>query len=127
MKPIMTFDADKTVAYWLDGAEYDLETARALIEKRRYPYALFFGHLALEKLLKALVVKTTREHAPLSHDLVKLAARTPVDLTPEMSRDLERISEFNLEARYPEDNKRFYVRCTEQFTRENLDRIEELY
>ena len=28
----MTFDAKKTVKYWLDSAEYDLETGRSLLE-----------------------------------------------------------------------------------------------
>jgi HEPN domain-containing protein len=50
----MVFDIDKTVQYWKEGAAYDLETGKTLLESRRFPYALFFGHLALEKILKAL-------------------------------------------------------------------------
>ncbi|MBU1262293.1 HEPN domain-containing protein [bacterium] len=61
----MEFDIEKTVAYWLDGAEYDLGVADAMYQTEKFPYALFMGHLALEKLLKALVVKTSGEHAPL--------------------------------------------------------------
>lgn len=50
----MTFDFVKTINYWSDSAAYDLETGESLLELKRYPYALFFGHLALEKILKAL-------------------------------------------------------------------------
>jgi len=51
----MKFDAEKTVSYWAAGAEYDLDTAKKLFKAKRYPDALFFGHLAIEKILKSLV------------------------------------------------------------------------
>lgn len=63
------FDTTKTVAYCIDGAKYDLGVATAMLKARKFPYALFMGHLALEKLLKALVVKRTKKHAPFSHSL----------------------------------------------------------
>jgi len=53
------FDLNKTIKYWLDSAQYDLDTGKSLLQAKRFPYALFFAHLALEKALKALVVKTT--------------------------------------------------------------------
>jgi len=46
----MEFDVEKTVAYWSSGAEYDLDTADKLLKDGKYPYCLFFGHLALEKI-----------------------------------------------------------------------------
>ena len=69
----MQFDVEKTVVYWLESATYDLETAESLFQAAKYPYALFFGHLATEKLLKAPVVKQTRQHAPYTHSLPVLA------------------------------------------------------
>jgi len=46
------FEVRKTVSYWVEGAEYDLGVANAMLKARKYRYALFLGHLALEKLLK---------------------------------------------------------------------------
>jgi HEPN domain-containing protein len=64
----MTIDAEKTVSYWLESAVYDLETGKTLLRSKKYPYALFFGHLAIEKVLKALVVKQTGAmHLSLIH------------------------------------------------------------
>jgi HEPN domain-containing protein len=63
----------------MDSAAYDLETGKGLLEIKRFPYALFFGHLALEKALKALVVKTTRAHAPYTHSLMLLAKMTNIE------------------------------------------------
>ena len=51
MKEI-NFNIDKTVQYWLNGSLYDLETGKSLLESKRYPYALFLVHLAIEKLLR---------------------------------------------------------------------------
>jgi len=45
------FDIDKTISYWFRGAKYDLGVANAMFKTQKYPYALFMGHLAIEKLL----------------------------------------------------------------------------
>ena len=70
---MMEFDINKTVSYWFNGAKYDLSVATAMLKSKKYPCALFMGHLSLEKLLKALVVKYTEAHAPFSHSLPFLA------------------------------------------------------
>lgn len=123
----MNFSVDKTVQYWLDGASYDLETGRSLIESKRYPYALFFGHLAIEKLLKAFVVKTTREHAPLTHSLILLASKLDVKIEESILDKLAEIMEFHVEARYPDERRDFYKKCTEEFAREKFGEIEDVY
>ena len=51
-------------SYWLKEAHEALTVAEHLFEKEDYSYALFFGHLALEKILKALYVDINKEHAP---------------------------------------------------------------
>ena len=32
----MTFDVNKTIKYWSDGASYDLETGRSLLESKKF-------------------------------------------------------------------------------------------
>jgi len=54
------FDVERVKTYWLTEAEEALQVADHLLEKADYSYALFFGHLAIEKLLKALYAKTMR-------------------------------------------------------------------
>ena len=54
---MMEFDINKTVSYWFNGAKYDLSVANAMLKSKKYPYALFMGHLALEKLLKGIGCK----------------------------------------------------------------------
>ena len=112
----MDFDADKTVVYWIEGAEYDLGTAGNLLEKKRFPYTLFFGHLALEKLLKAIFVKNTRKHAPATHSLPFLAERCGLAMPEDILTKLREFMEFYFEARYPEEQKSFYAKCTKEYT-----------
>ena len=42
-------------SYWLELADYDLETARAMLQTGRYLYVGFMCHQVIEKALKAVV------------------------------------------------------------------------
>ena len=121
------FDIDKTVDYWRSGARYDLGVATALMKARKYPYALFMGHLALEKLLKALVVKRTGSHAPFTHSLLTLAEKAGLELLPGYREKLSEIMEFHLQGRYPDDLSGFYKTCTLQYATTYLKSIRGVY
>lgn len=41
------------VTYWIDIADYDLETADAMFITKRWLYVAFMCHQAIEKTLKA--------------------------------------------------------------------------
>ena len=61
------------IQYWKDLADYDLETARAMLETKRYLYVGFMCHQAAEKIIKAYYVKLYEEHPPRTHNLRMLA------------------------------------------------------
>lgn len=123
----MSFDKEKTINYWVEGSEYDLATAESLYDTGKFPYALFFGHLAMEKLLKALVVKQTEKHAPFTHSLPLLMSKLTIDVPDEIKDNLNYFMEFFIEARYPDQQRDFYNKCTSEFTRKNLDKVREVY
>jgi len=112
------------VRYWLKTASTDWKTAHHLFEKRDYVNALFFGHLYLEKLLKAAAVQHTQSAAPWGHKLVKLADTANLALTPEQTALLARITEYNIKARYPDWKFEFYKTCTKKFCQNELGEIE---
>jgi len=94
-------DISKQITYWQDGAGEDFEVARQLIASDKVRHGLFFAHLALEKLLKAMFCQTTNTIAPRTHNLVRLAEMSEITL-PETTLDLlAEMNEFNLEGRYP--------------------------
>lgn len=123
----MTFDKDKTIRYWTESAAYDLETGKSLLEAEKFPYALFFAHLAIEKLLKAVVVKRIGEHAPYTHSLILLANRAKVNLSEKRFEQLAEFMEFHTEARYPDEKKSFYNKCTEEFAQQKFAEAKEIY
>ena len=123
---MIAFDVDKTITYWHRGAKYDLSVASALIKAKKYPYALFMGHLALEKILKALVVKRTRLHAPFSHSLPYLGEKTGVKLPRTIRLKLREFMEFHFEARYPDASKAFYDKCAKAYTVRRFREIKEV-
>ncbi len=63
---------------------------------------LFWAHITLEKILKALLYKQTQDLAPRIHNLVRLAELAHVPLTQEQVRFLSKINNYNILGRYPE-------------------------
>jgi HEPN domain-containing protein len=51
----------ETVKYWLDSAGDDWRVAKHLFEKGDYSYSLFFGHLTIEKMLKAVYLNVVKK------------------------------------------------------------------
>ncbi len=42
-------DINEKIKYWIDIAEYDLETAKAMLSTKRYLYVGFMCHQVIEK------------------------------------------------------------------------------
>jgi HEPN domain-containing protein len=57
-------NTEKQIEYWINTAKTDLDTAELLIRESRNIHGLFFCHLAIEKALKAHVVKDTGQIPP---------------------------------------------------------------
>ena len=116
----------KTIDYWLEEAEEALKVADHLFEKKDFSYSLFFGHLAVEKLIKAIYVQKRNEHAPQIHNLVRLAEQAGIVLSTEQKETLIIITAFNLESRYPDEKRSFRIKCTKQYTQVELTKIREV-
>jgi len=95
-------DIDKQIKYWQAGAESDLETAEILIVNKKYVQGLFFCHLCIEKIIKALIVKKTKQIPPKSHDLFYLSEKASIALPEEHEMFMQILMKYQLEGRYPE-------------------------
>jgi HEPN domain-containing protein len=104
-------------AYWLTEAEEALQVTDHLVEKGDYSYALFFGHLAVEKILKSLYVVHHKEHAPPIHNLLRLAKAAGLKPDRAKADMLIKITAFNIEARYPDIKRAFRQKCAPEFTK----------
>ena len=115
------------INYWQITARHDYETMLGLFKIKRYSDALFFGHIVLEKILKALVVKATKKEAPKIHDLVRLGKLSEIDLTLDEWESLKMVNRFNMRTRYPDIKFQFYKLSDAKYTKENLDKIVKIY
>jgi len=93
----------KQILYWETGADEEMLNAKIMIENNRFLAGLFFCHLCLEKILKALVVKITEEHPARTHILSSLADTTQINFDEKQEQFIAEIQVFQLEGRYPEN------------------------
>jgi HEPN domain-containing protein len=122
-----TIDVERIKAYWLAEAEEALEVADHLLEKGDYSYALFFGHLAIEKVLKAVYVGRLHEHAPPIHNLLRLARVAGLEVDNTRTEALIAITAFNIEGRYPDFKRTFRRMCTSQYATHHITTIKEIF
>jgi len=117
---------EKILDYWKDSSNQNYTTMNNLLKSRDYSWALFIGHLVIEKLLKAHYVKSQKKHALYTHDLLRLSSKCGLKVPSEFEEWLDDISTFNLNARYDNYKQDFYKLCTEEFTAVWIQRIEKI-
>ena len=120
--------ATDKVKYWIEIANYDIGTAEALFKTRRWLYVAFMCHQAIEKTLKAYWCGTREDDPPYTHNHKRLA--TGCELYEKMSieqRDfIETITNFNIEARYPEDKDALYRQLSKPYCRQIIDKTKQM-
>ena len=118
------------IDYWLKIADYDLETARAMLNSGRFLYVGFMCHQTIEKALKAVISRDCKdgEIPPKIHDLTKLAIRAKLfDLLTEKHQDfVDYLNPLNIEARYPEYKDEIALGMTKESSDLLLSKTEEL-
>ncbi len=97
-------DIGKQIEYWINTAKSDLDTAELLIRESRLIHGLFFCHLAIEKGLKAHVVKATGNIPPKSHNLIYLLDLSNIEFGERFENSLGILMKYQLEGRYPDYN-----------------------
>ncbi|MGM0505129.1 MAG: HEPN domain-containing protein [Bacteroidota bacterium] len=120
------FNKDKLIEYWITGSDDDYETMIAMFDSKRFSWALFIGHLMIEKLLKAYYVKVKSDYPPFIHNLLRLAEKAEMSLTDDIKKQLVTITAFNINGRYDDYKMSFKKKCTPEFTEEWIDKLKEL-
>jgi len=116
-------DIDNIVQHWVETSDNDFQTMHILFRSKTYHWALFTGHISLEKMLKAFFVKQHRKHAPFTHNFYRLAELGGLYISEEYADWLFKITTFNLNARYDDYKKEFYDTCTANFAKEWIEKI----
>lgn len=94
---------DEDIQSWLRYAETDMAAAEGLHRLRLDPSPLFHLQQAVEKTLKALLLKQTSSEPPRIHGLRRLAERCKLNLNSDQTLLLEKLSNYHVESQYPGD------------------------
>ena len=94
------FDKERIINHWIESSEKDFKAMIDLYQTQNNNWALFMGHLVIEKLLKAVYVKSKGEFPPMIHDLRRICEKADVELDLSHQILLDSISRFNINARY---------------------------
>lgn len=117
----------RTTLSWLKIAEYDLETAKAMLQTGRYLYVAFMCHQSLEKMFKAIISNKKDEMPPYTHNLVLLASLCEIKIPKNKIDFLAMLNPYNIEARYPKTKQAISKLCTKITATNILKETGELY
>ena len=113
---------------WLERAGYDLKTAEAMLNARRYLYVAFMCQQALEKILKAIIAENGG-NILRTHNLVRLAELAEVySEINEDGRDfLADLTPFAIEARYGDYRSKLSEIVNRKKAQDYLDKTKKVY
>ena len=114
--------------YWFDSADNDFDTMKVLLENKKNTWCLFVGHLVIEKLLKGLYARNNSENpiVPKTHNLILLSQKANLNVPNDIREKIQIINTFNISARYDDYKKSFQEKCTDDYTYEQVNNIEEV-
>jgi len=117
-------NTQKQIEYWIQASEFDWATANDIFNSgKNFHLCLFMCHLTLEKILKAIVIKITGYFPPKTHNLLRLAELSKLDLTDDEINFFEELNQFQLETRYPDEKLSIYKIATKDFTFEKINKV----
>ncbi len=115
------------IEYWLTIADKDWEIVQKLYRSEDYMYCLFFCHLVIEKISKAIWVKNHDTNIPPKvHNIISLLDESKISLDTENTEFMLLLNEFNIEARYPDYKQKIFKICNKKYTDEMLIKVKEI-
>lgn len=119
---------DKIVARWVERAQYDLETAKVMLDTARYLYVAYMCQQAVEKLLKGIIAHQGKENLPI-HNLNRLAEVAVIrnDLNAEQFNFLAELTPYCIEARYGDYKESLADIINAKKAREVYEKTEEIF
>ncbi|PKN60184.1 MAG: DNA-binding protein [Deltaproteobacteria bacterium HGW-Deltaproteobacteria-11] len=111
---------------WADQADYDLDSARAMLDAGRYVYVLFCCQQAVEKMLKAIIAERSRELPPRIHNLTRLSRAAAIETTGDQIDFMRELSAYYVQTRYPEEMTHLASEVSEDMAKEIMNRTEDM-
>lgn len=109
-------------------SDYDFDTAKAMLETKRYLYVAFMCHQTIEKILKAYWSNVLEEPPLKIHSLSRLAEKSGLDkdMSEEQTDFIDELEPLNIEARYPSYKERLMKSLTNDRCKELIEQTDKL-
>ena len=118
---------DEYISYWLNAAENDWRAVNVLFLNSNYLQSLFFCHLVIEKIIKAIWVKDNESnHPPRTHNLLYLLDQTKSILNETQLDFLLKLNNFQIDGRYPDYQNLIYKIATKTFTNDIIEQTDKI-
>jgi HEPN domain-containing protein len=88
---------------WFKQAAYDLKTAEIMLENKRFIYAVFMCHLAIEKALKGIYQNKLNDLPPKVHNLIYLVEKSGLNPSEKLYDAIFELNRVSIPTRYPDD------------------------
>lgn len=110
---------------WSEKAKESLEDAVYSLDNHRYSLTAFCCQQALEKILKAAIVKLKKQRPRKIHDLLPLQKDSGLELSENYTKEIAKISKFYFLVRYPDISKKFFA--TPKTAKDTLKKTQEVF
>ena len=119
---------EEKIDYWVELSDYDLETADAMLQTKRYLYVGFMCHQSIEKILKGVFSKIKKETPPFVHKLALIALQGDFyeQFSEEQKVFIDQMEPLNIKARYPDDKKELAKKLNQAKCIEILEKTKDL-
>lgn len=111
---------------WLRQSLYDMKTAEAMFDSKRYIYTVFMCHLSVEKALKGLYARNLQAVPPKTHNLIYFVEKIKLELPQSMYDFLFTLNGLSVPTRYPDDLQKLLKDYTRKKTAKVLDQSKEV-
>ena len=109
------------ITYWTKQVDEDFDCANVLYQANHFAQSLFWAHLALEKLSKALWIKKNEGNTPpFVHNLLRFITQTNENFSEEQLQFLNEMNAFQIKGRYPDYAERLEKTVTKEICEEYL-------
>ena len=90
----------------------------------RYVYVVFMCHIAIEKILKAIVAETTDKVPPRTHNLLFLIKLADLKIPQDLFDFVAKLSNASTVTRYPDDFNKLIESYTDEIVKSYLENTE---
>jgi HEPN domain-containing protein len=110
---------------WLEKAKESLDDAIYSLDSHRYGLTAFCCQQALEKILKAAIIRLKKKRPRKIHDLLPLLRESGLRMPENYTTEIAKISKFYFLVRYPDINRKFFA--TPEIAKSTLQKTKEVF